>query len=107
MRVVLLGGGGFIGSHLAEWLLARGTHDVVVTDINHDKVRHLLDHGRFTYFDSDIHNDVRLTQQLVGVHTVALRIKRHPEAGRNLQDMIADMNARHRARKDVPADKAP
>ena len=65
MRVVLLGGGGFIGSHLAEWLLARGSHDVVVTDINHEKVRHLLDHGRFTYFDSDIHNDVRRTQQLV------------------------------------------
>ncbi len=65
MRIVLLGGGGFIGSHLAEWLLARGTHDVIATDINHDKLRHLLDHGRFTYFDSDIHTDVQLTRQLV------------------------------------------
>ena len=42
MRVVLLGGGGFIGSHLAEWLLQRGTHEVVATDISHAKIRHLL-----------------------------------------------------------------
>ncbi len=65
MQVVLLGGGGFIGSHLAEWLLRRGRHEVIATDINHEKVRHLLDHNRFTYFDSDIHTDTALTRQLL------------------------------------------
>lgn len=74
MQILLLGGAGFIGSHLAEWLLRRGTHDVVATDINHDKIRHLLDHERFTYFDSDIHNDTELTRQLVEAADVVVNL---------------------------------
>ncbi len=74
MRIVLLGGGGFIGSHLAEWLLRRGVHDVIATDIKHDKVRHLLDDSHFTYFDSDIHNDVELTRQLIDSADVVVNL---------------------------------
>ena len=74
MRVVLLGGGGFIGSHLAEWLLQRGTHEVVATDISHAKIRHLLGLSNFTYFDSDLHNDHVLTEQLVASADVVINL---------------------------------
>ena len=44
-------GAGFIGSHLADVLLARGDTVVAFDDVSTgsiDNVRHLLDHQRFT-----------------------------------------------------------
>ena len=51
MNYLITGGAGFIGSHLADVLLARGDTVVAFDDVSTgsiDNVRHLLDHQRFT-----------------------------------------------------------
>src|SRR6266496_4187554 len=53
MRILNLGAGGFIGSHLTQRLLQEG-HSVTAVDISSDKVRELLDHPRLTFLQQDI-----------------------------------------------------
>lgn len=59
MKVLITGGGGFLGSHLGDAFLARGD-EVVALDIGPDfKVRHNLENPRFKYikdsiFDTDL-----------------------------------------------------
>ena len=56
MRYFITGGAGFIGSHLAEALLARGDRVFVLDDLSTggvDNIRHLKTHDRFQcHFDS-------------------------------------------------------
>ncbi|HVB86052.1 MAG TPA: GDP-mannose 4,6-dehydratase [Candidatus Dormibacteraeota bacterium] len=56
MRHFITGGAGFIGSHLAEALLARGDEVFILDDLSTgsvENVRHLKNHPRFHYcFDS-------------------------------------------------------
>ena len=56
MRYLITGGAGFIGSHLAEALLARGDEVFILDDLSTgsvENVRHLKAHERFHYvFDS-------------------------------------------------------
>ena len=56
-RVAVLGGSGFLGSHLCDQLLARGDEVVCVDDFStgrRAKVAHLADHDRFTLVEADI-----------------------------------------------------
>jgi UDP-glucose 4-epimerase len=54
MKYLITGGGGFVGSHLADRALAAG-HEVVALDVSPDfKVRHLLDNPRFHYVKGSI-----------------------------------------------------
>lgn len=56
-RILLAGGAGFIGSHMADVLLGRGDEVVVVDNLctgRHSNIAHLLDHDRFTF----VHHDV-------------------------------------------------
>lgn len=57
MRVLLAGGGGFIGSHLADALLARGDEVVAVDNFATSRrrnVAHLAEHRRFALVEHDI-----------------------------------------------------
>lgn len=57
MRHLLAGGGGFIGSHLAELFLERGDEVVVVDNFatgRRSNIAHLADHERFSLIDHDI-----------------------------------------------------
>jgi UDP-glucose 4-epimerase len=54
MKVLITGGGGFIGSHLAEAFLKRGD-EVYALDLAMTlKVRHLLDHPKFHYIKASV-----------------------------------------------------
>src|SRR6478735_5945360 len=57
MRAVVAGGGGFIGSHLSDALLARGDEVVAVDNFvtgRRANVAHLADHPRFTLLEHDV-----------------------------------------------------
>jgi dTDP-glucose 4,6-dehydratase len=57
MRSVITGGAGFIGSHLCDYLLAKG-HDVICIDNlltgNPDNIAHLFGNSRFAFIKHDI-----------------------------------------------------
>ncbi len=53
MKILSLGAGGFIGSHLTQRLLAEG-HHVTGVDLWTDKVAEFLDHPRLTFLQQDI-----------------------------------------------------
>ena len=57
MRHLLAGGGGFVGSHLAELFLARGDEVVVIDNFatgRRSNVEHLAAHERFTLIEHDV-----------------------------------------------------
>ena len=57
MRVLLTGGSGFIGSHLAERLLGRGDEVVSIDNLSTGKLRnikHLMNDSSFTHFTADL-----------------------------------------------------
>ena len=59
MRCLITGGAGFIGSHLAETLLARGDEVFVLDDLSTgsvENIRHLKSHEHFHYFFDSIQN---------------------------------------------------
>jgi UDP-glucose 4-epimerase len=67
MNILITGGAGFIGSHLAEYLLQRG-HSVVVLDNlstgNLDNIRPLLSNPKFRFVQGDI-RDVQTLHPLM------------------------------------------
>lgn len=55
-RVLITGGAGFLGSHLADALLARGDEVAILDTAGDLKVRHLLGNSRFRYVRDSIFN---------------------------------------------------
>ncbi len=67
MRVLITGGAGFIGSHLADAYLQRGDDVLVIDDLSTgtiENIRHLKDHPRFHYTIDSVHNQP-ITAELV------------------------------------------
>jgi UDP-glucose 4-epimerase len=59
VRVLITGGAGFIGSHLADAYLGRGDEVVVLDDLSTgsmDNIAHLKKHPRFSYTIGSVHN---------------------------------------------------
>ncbi|MGZ3447967.1 MAG: GDP-mannose 4,6-dehydratase [Polyangiales bacterium] len=67
MRFLITGGAGFIGSHLAEQLLADGDHVCVLDDLSTGRmanIRHLKESSRFEYVIDSLAN-VPITAELI------------------------------------------
>ena len=67
MRVLITGGAGFIGSHLADAYLQRGDHVYVIDDLSTGKIeniQHLKGQSRFHYTIDTVHNQP-VTAELV------------------------------------------
>jgi UDP-glucose 4-epimerase len=76
MKVLVTGGAGFIGSHLADVLLARGDSVVAFDDVSTgsiDNVRHLLDHPNFQLKEGTV-LDHPLVAQLTGRADVVVHL---------------------------------
>ncbi|HSN78199.1 MAG TPA: GDP-mannose 4,6-dehydratase [Anaerolineae bacterium] len=62
-QILITGGAGFIGSHLAELLLARGHHVTIIDDLSTGSmanVQHLVGHERFRFAIETIGNEMVL-----------------------------------------------
>jgi len=73
-RIVVLGGSGFLGSHLCDHLLARGDEVVCVDDFSTGRranVAHLAGHDRFTLVESDISEGIPVDGAVSGVFNLA------------------------------------
>lgn len=60
MKALITGGAGFIGSHLADELIGRGYHVIVLDNLSTGKrqnIRHLEEHERFRFVQGDILNE--------------------------------------------------
>lgn len=67
MRVLITGGAGFIGSHLADAYVQRGDEVLVIDDLSTgtiENIRHLKDNPRFHYTIDSVHNQP-VTAELV------------------------------------------
>ena len=65
MRVFITGGAGFIGSHLAEALLARGDQVLVLDDLStgsKENIRHLTNNPNFNYWIDSMMNKALLAE---------------------------------------------
>ena len=67
MKILITGGAGFIGSHLAERLLERGDEVCIIDDLSTGAIENIAsikNHPKFTYHIDTIRN-YRLTAELV------------------------------------------
>ncbi|HBB87829.1 MAG TPA: nucleoside-diphosphate sugar epimerase [Blastocatellia bacterium] len=67
MRVLITGGAGFIGSHLADAYLQRGDEVLIIDDLSTgtiENIRHLKNNPRFQYTIDSVHNQP-VTAELV------------------------------------------
>ncbi|MDR2067775.1 MAG: bifunctional UDP-4-keto-pentose/UDP-xylose synthase [Holosporaceae bacterium] len=64
MNILIIGAGGFIGSHLSEEII--NNHEdwnVVAIDIVSSKIEHLLTHKRFNFIKADILKDLDVVEE--------------------------------------------
>ncbi|HAF12569.1 MAG TPA: nucleoside-diphosphate sugar epimerase [Blastocatellia bacterium] len=76
MRVLITGGAGFIGSHLADAYLQRGDEVSVIDDLSTgtiENIRHLKDHPRFHYTIDSVRNQP-VTAELVDQSDVVFHL---------------------------------
>ena len=64
MEIAILGAGGFIGSHLVEYLVAGSSHHVMAVDISRDKLAGIPDR-HFTFLACDVRRDRALVEKTI------------------------------------------
>lgn len=74
MRILIAGGAGFIGSHLADALLARGDEVIAVDNFissRPENIGHLMDHERFLFIEHDVTDHMLIDGHLDAVMDLA------------------------------------
>lgn len=61
-NILILGCGGFIGSHLLDRLLADGSFNIIGWDLSADKIAGQLDNPRFDFRQNDAFSDEKLAE---------------------------------------------
>lgn len=76
MRVLITGGAGFIGSHLADAYLQRGDEVLVIDDLSTgtiENIRHLKSNPSFSYTIDSVHN-LPVTAELVDQSDIVIHL---------------------------------
>ena len=76
MRILITGGAGFIGSHLADAYLQRGDEVLIIDDLStgtFENIRHLKANPRFSYTIDSVHNQP-VTAELVDQSDVVVHL---------------------------------
>lgn len=76
MRVLITGGAGFIGSHLADAYLERGDEVLVIDDLSTgtiENIRHLKNNPRFHYTIDSVHNQP-VTAELIDQSDIVVHL---------------------------------
>jgi UDP-glucose 4-epimerase len=73
MRYLITGGAGFIGSHVADALVARGDSVVILDDLstgNHHNIEHLIGHESVEFYSGSILDSALVDRLVAGVDHV-------------------------------------
>ena len=73
MKAIITGGAGFIGSHLADFLIDSDYKVVVIDNLSIgriENINHLIDHNNFTFVKADITNFKSIESMFKGVDLV-------------------------------------
>ena len=76
MRVLITGGAGFIGSHLADAYLQRGDEVLIIDDLSTgtiENIRHLKNNPRFHYTIDSVHNQP-VTAELIDQSDIVIHL---------------------------------
>ncbi|HLC92672.1 MAG TPA: UDP-glucuronic acid decarboxylase family protein [archaeon] len=73
-RILVAGGAGFIGSHLCDYLIARGYQVVCVDSLitgNKKNISHLLKSGKFSFLKKDISKKISVGGKISQIYNLA------------------------------------
>jgi UDP-glucose 4-epimerase len=120
-RVLITGGAGLIGSHIADLLADAGTPEIVVLDNfvrgNRRNLQYAMERGNVTIIDGDLRDEVLLDRVVEGIdviyHQAAIRITQCAEDPRLAIDTMVngtfsllEAAVRHKVRRVVAASSA-
>lgn len=97
-RILITGGAGLVGSHIADQLVQRGGSEILIFDNfirgRHENVANALNNGKVKIIDGDIRDRKKLAEALKGVDTIfhqaAIRITQCAEEPRLALEVLAD-----------------
>src|SRR5262245_10848046 len=97
-RILITGGAGLIGSHIADLLIRGGNPEIIVVDNlargRRENLAWAMEHGRVRIIEGDIRDSALLRKVTQGVdvifHQAALRITQCAEEPRVAMEIMAD-----------------
>ena len=68
MNILITGGSGFIGSHLSDKLLEKGSHKLFLLDNlltgSTDNIKHLLDREGVVFLEKDVQDHIEIEEKI-------------------------------------------
>ncbi len=77
LRILILGGGGFIGSHLVHQLLVQADHELFAYDLYDDKLESVPDGSALEFIRGDIREDHKRLDQLIASTDLVIDLIAH------------------------------